>query len=800
MNWNSSFIQPYSNSLEKGLFADAKDHARAITNFYINSVITGTIPGVPPSLPSPAAQGALVPVGPGIGVPVAVANSRRNVFYNTVLAYYQAKEISQGKANVQDIIVSAQRLIRKASIISRDIQNLITISTQLQKQIQEGDTKQISKDLLDVLVNDKYRIDREIKNKQQLLKDVIQPKIVEVTELGKIRLEDLLNQSKLLAQSGTITTALRKAKQYERMLDKKLIKRGKKLKKLAKIGLQVGKVLLQIASISASLVRDFENTKQEILRLQNDRRDINFNIAFESKQVSDDILGQSIELAQFLMSTLQGVVNDVNSVKTVFLRADKKYSVYVNELENLYYVEIPYLELLIENVDSDDVIKKPEAPKRTKDASLKDILTLIHKTIKKSEEADQKVKVKTTKTQSDMDESAKKLKEEIDQYVGELKQSNPKTSQQINRIKKKHGELVEQKNQFFEESKLLKEIRNASDIIGAGVEIAGNFAGGAYTISENQVPLNKMLRGYYNHLKVSNKRTSAQANEERKLKSEKIQEYAQYELLILMCIEMFKELKDGTFLSEFEESVKNIGSMSSTQAQQTVAAFKNLIENPPTINNLSSLEQLNLAILSNAEVVNLLYQLEQRHLRRVRQAAQLASESLSKQNTRLSVFVESFYKKVQKTPSFILMLLDYVKRGLKRVKEFLLELVQPIIKHIQKQVDIIKEKSKQKAADTANKKKEKLVNVDAKAMSLVFNIATRLFWTGLSWPNTAGTTFLVANIGPFRPIKALPVSGASGFAQELSNSFETQLTAGMTGQVIPNPATLIPPFPFIGYN
>jgi hypothetical protein len=187
-------------------------------------------------------------------------------------------------------------------------------------------------------------------------------------------------------------------------------------------------------------------------------------------------------------------------------------------------------------------------------------------------------------------------------------------------------------------------------------------------------------------------------------------------------------------------------------------------------------------------------------LRRVRQAAQLASESLSKQNTRLSVFVESFYKKVQKTPSFILMLLDYVKRGLKRVKEFLLELVQPIIKHIQKQVDIIKEKSKQKAADTANKKKEKLVNVDAKAMSLVFNIATRLFWTGLSWPNPAGTTFLVANIGPFRPIKALPINGASGFAQEIANSFETQLTAGMTGQVIPNPATLIPPFPFIGYN
>lgn len=800
INWNTAFIQPYSIGLEKGLYGNASDHARAITNFYINTVVTGTIPGIPPTLPSPAAQGAPTPIGPGIGIPITIANTRRDVFNNTVLAYFQAKEISQGKANVQDLIVSAQRLIKKAKTISRDIQNLLKISNELQKEIEQGTIKGVSKDLLEVTINDKYRIDREIKNKRQLLSDVIQPKIVEITEIGKSRLGDLASQTKSLKQLGTITTVLRKAKQYERMLDKKLFNKGKKLKKLIKIGLQISKIVLQIASISASLVRDFEITKQEILRLQADASDRTSNIVFETKQVSTDIFGQSITLAESLLSTLRESVTDVQSVKAVFLKADKKYNGYVNELENLYYVEIPYLMLLVDNLDSEEVVKKPTAPYRSKDASLKDVILLLHKTSKRADEAGEKTKTQNVKIKDEMDNQTLKAKEEIQQYVSELQQANPNTSRRINKAKKKYGELVEKKNQFYEEGKLLKEARNASDIIGASVSIAGNFANGAYTISENQTELNKMLRGYYNHLKVSNKMTSAQASEERKLKSERIEEFVQYELLLLLCVDMFKELSSGNFAKEFEESINNLGLSSSLQIQQTVQAFNNLVSNPPTIKDLSSLEQLNTTLLSNAQVVGILYQLEQKYLRKTKQATQLILDGLSKKNTRLSVYVQSFYKKVQKTPSFILMLLDYVKKGLKRTKDFILELIQPIVDYIEKQVEIAKEKSKEKAADTAKKNKDKLVNVDAKAMSLVFNVATRLFWTGTSWLNSSGTTFLVTSIGPFKPIKALPVDGAIGIAQEMGNSFKNQLTTSMVGQAIPNPATLIPPFPFTGYN
>ena len=98
-----------------------------------------------------------------------------------------------------------------------------------------------------------------------------------------------------------------------------------------------------------------------------------------------------------------------------------------------------------------------------------------------------------------------------------------------------------------------------------------------------------------------------------------------------------------------------------------------------------------------------------------------------------------------------------------------------------------------------DKLKDKLVNIDAKAMGVMFGLAARLFWTGATWTNPVGTTFTVFTIGPFKPIKGLPKDGAAGIAREIGNSFKLQLLP-MTGLATPLPANAIPPFPFVGYN
>ena len=369
----------------------------------------------------------------------------------------------------------------------------------------------------------------------------------------------------------------------------------------------------------------------------------------------------------------------------------------------------------------------------------------------------------------------------------------------FNKTVKKTNDVLLKKNQIEKEKNTIEKIAAASDVIGGGATVLGNVSSGKYLIRDNQDALNKMLRGYSNYQKVSKKMDPQTANKERLEKSNKLREYAQSEMLILLLVDLFKEIKSGDFVKEFETAYADIKDNLTSSAQGTVEALKNLIQNPPTLNNLSAVEQLNLAVLSNINVVNILYRLEQKYLRKFKLALKIVKDRMSKGKLKLTAFVTSFYSKVEKCPSILLMLLDYVKKGLKEIKKFIVELVKPITDHVEKQIETIKVKIQEAGAKLLEKNKEKLVNIDAKAMSLVYNIATRLFWTGATWSNTVGTSFVTTNIGPFKPIKGLPEGGAKGMADELAKSFQDQLKV-MSGQVIPNPATGIPPFPFLGYN
>ena len=51
---------------------------------------------------------------------------------------------------------------------------------------------------------------------------------------------------------------------------------------------------------------------------------------------------------------------------------------------------------------------------------------------------------------------------------------------------------------------------------------------------------------------------------------------------------------------------------------------------------------------------------------------------------------------------------------------------------------------------------EFIVNIDSAAMSAILGLSARSFWTGATWSNTVGTSFVTTNIGPFKPIKGLP--------------------------------------------
>ena len=664
----------------------------------------------------------------------------------------------------------------------------------------------------------KKEVDRKLDQKRKQLQDVIEPKIKNITNLIKSRLSENVNKKKKYKQNKTYTNAVKKVKEFKQTLDKKVKKKQKQIRKLNNILRQTALILAKVDAISSNLKLEFESIKNQIAIASNKVKDVVANIqgeydglavidfskiksVEELKQVVTSVVGEASELGAVLLATLQEYKVSSQDLKNIFNNVDKKYDAYTKELDKLFNIEIPYLFMLIENVNNDEVIKKPTKKEdiKVKKSSFAKILKHINSITRWIKKVESKIQAEIKKVTAFIEREVESVKKQANAYIEELSKSDSAIVRGFTKAVKKTNSILFKKNQTEKEKNTVEKIKAASDVIGGGSAVLGNISGGKYLIRDNQDALNKMFRGYYNYQKVSKKMEPKTANEERLKKSNKLKEYAQYEMLILLLIDLFEEIKSGDFAKEFETAYADIKDNLTSSVQGTVDALKNLIQNPPTINNLSALEQLNLAVLSDINVVNAIYRLEQKYLRKFKQALKIVKDGIPKRKVKLTAFVTSFYAKVEKCPSVLLMLLDYVKKGLKEIKKFIVELVKPITDYIEKEIEIIKAKIKQAGAKLIEKNKEKLINVDAKAMSLVYNIATRLFWTGARWQNSVGTSFVTINIGPFKPIKGLPEGGAKGMADELAKSFQDQLKV-MSGQVIPNPSTGISPFPFSGYN
>lgn len=121
MNFKTDFELKLQNALEKGGYKTSSEFARAITSMYMQTVVKGKPIGVPATLPSPALQGSPAPVGPPVPIPY---KKREQVFYNTVRAYFVAKEISQGKAAIE--------------FLTRDLQSIVSLGVKLKQEAQQN--------------------------------------------------------------------------------------------------------------------------------------------------------------------------------------------------------------------------------------------------------------------------------------------------------------------------------------------------------------------------------------------------------------------------------------------------------------------------------------------------------------------------------------------------------------------------------------------------------------------------------------------------------------------------------------
>lgn len=134
LNFQIDYVQRLAADLENGRLGNAEELSTAITRYYMRSITNGAPLGLPPTLPAPALQGAPGPVGPATP---PFTQPREKLFKNTVKAYFLAKEVAQGKGNVQDLLQAYKQTILKARKLKNDITTTITEIQQIDDEIRE---------------------------------------------------------------------------------------------------------------------------------------------------------------------------------------------------------------------------------------------------------------------------------------------------------------------------------------------------------------------------------------------------------------------------------------------------------------------------------------------------------------------------------------------------------------------------------------------------------------------------------------------------------------------------------------
>jgi len=204
------------------------------------------------------------------------------------------------------------------------------------------------------------------------------------------------------------------------------------------------------------------------------------------------------------------------------------------------------------------------------------------------------------------------------------------------------------------------------------------------------------------------------------------------------------------------------------------------------------------AALDSAEVVGFLVNLESRYLGKTRQTLKTYVDNPISSNPEHTAMLEEFLNVLNQKQSFVRFLLKKLKDIIGRVTLFINKQVQLFIDEQKELAKKVLAKWKTNNEVELERIRDRAVNVEAAFMSVALGLAARAFWTGTTWTGNTGTNHLTLNIGPFKPIKALPQDGVVSMVEEMAASFENQLKL-MTGLVIPPPNTGIVPIPFSGY-
>lgn len=391
---------------------------------------------------------------------------------------------------------------------------------------------------------------------------------------------------------------------------------------------------------------------------------------------------------------------------------------------------------------------------------------------------------------------------------------DPRTRLNMQRAKAKA--LRDKTRKIKQTTQKLTSLAKAIPAVGA---IINNLASGKFKLGDNQTHINQLTASIYD-LQRQNQGSASQhrlINEQQKLNS------SLNSLLvaesILNALTLIKSSIGSQAKAELDSTFNQIKSASSNTSADYVAvvdAVREAINNPPkTLNQLKAVgEATTSPILVSVSSTSKLVELEKKILRTIRQPILLLLDNPRLKSKYQQAIADGSsdglfllaYRELQRIAvgiskqqsiillcfralaSIIMRLFDWIKTGIKKLLDRLLNSVKAKLAKIQKS-----------ATEEIKHRASKATNLDGVLLSTALGLSARALWLGASWNGPTGSTHTTITIGGFRPkMRARVQDGATGFVREMARGFETQLRL-MRGLVSPLPNTGIVPLQFTGY-
>jgi hypothetical protein len=573
------------------------------------------------------------------------------------------------------------------------------------------------------------------------------------------------------------------------------------------------------ASIQASKSKLASQARQEALA--SFEKDFNIYNLAQGDRPTETLVNKIGDSSPILIEVLKGVNSVLNlndKQLAAFLRKrTSKATALANQIESLLTKDIPRLQVLFTaNPNASNYkARLALANKITQspDGSVGVATVFVsgkgeHKTylqvVKQTKLISLKLKEFQDKLTIKISEQTKNLtnvtknKDAVLDYIDTIIETKPKLKKIKNKKRRIQQDKAEIQRKVQKYKKLAKQARIAYRLLDGARTIVTKVAQDKKApITNNERATRNLVVGFCDLQIERGKMTKESKKTTLKKFDTKLADLRAYETIYSFFNETLKEARAGKLVDNIKQELGDKVESFDERTRTVLQGFLDVIEGTQETPSISQIATIPLDVFNQTNIATAFVRAEKKAFARLQKRVGNISQFIP-QNTSdpILLFVK---RSLDKASSILLFLLKVVAKAFKAIADFLSKLIRPISDFVKKTISRETEKLEDEAARRANALLERKTNVDGRVMSLMFGLASRLFWTGTTWSNSAGTRFVVLNVGKFNPImKASNENGSQGYGDELAAGLNNQLK-NMSGLVIPLPAYGIVPFTFRGY-